>query len=392
LAVAGTIVWRMPHLAGLPLLLGLAWWLAWPWRKQPVPQRLLILITGLGLLQLSVQTWSVLFPFVMAFGVAYLLEPLISRLETRMGRTWAAGLVVAVFLVVCATAMAILIPVLVAESARLLAEVPAMAHTLAVWTQTTLPALLARTGITDEQVTRFLSERGPEFLGRAAGWAGAGGRELGAWLAGFASGLLGIILIPFLVMSASMALPKLKTMAYESLHPAWRPRGMRLSEELDRILAGYVRGQLLVCLAVAVLTWIALSIAGVPYPLMLGLAAGVLNLAPYVGITTVFLVTVAIAVFTMDPFTGVLKVSLVFLLVQSLEGWVISPRIVGKAVGLGPMQSLFCLLFFGAVFGILGMVVALPLGAMLGIVIRDLHRHYLATLPADPESSATEGN
>jgi predicted PurR-regulated permease PerM len=380
LALAAAMVWRMPALAGLPLLLAMAWWLAWPWRTHPLPRRLLLLITGLGLLQLSVQTWSVLFPFVFAFGVAYLLEPLIARLQPRLGRVRAAALVVLVFLALSGSLLALLIPVLVGESARLLAEVPAMAQSLIDWTRDHLPLLLTRAGITDGDVGLFLKERGPALLSQAFSWLSQGGQQALLWLGGLATSLLGLVLLPFLVYSACLALPRLSALVLQGLPPRWRGGVQPMMDELDRILAGYVRGQTLVCLAVALLTWLGLALVGVPYPLLLGLAAGLLNLVPYVGISLVFVISSIVAVFNLDPVSGLLKVSLVFLVVQSLEGWVISPRIVGKAVGLAPMPALFCLLFFGALFGIAGMVVALPLGAMLQYLLRILYTRHLASL------------
>lgn len=318
-----------------------------------------------------------MFPFVFAFAVAYLLEPLISRLQIRLGRTRAAGLVVLVFLVSSGGLLALLIPVLVGESARLLAQVPSMAEALVVWTRDHLPELLTRAGITDGEVAQFLRERGPALLSQVFGWLGAGGQRAAHWLAGLATGLLGLVLMPFLVYSASLALPGVSNLIHRSLPDHWRTPGRELLDQIDRILAGYVRGQTLVCLAIALLTWLGLSLVGVPYPLLLGLAAGLLNLVPYVGISLVFLITAFVALFNMDPLPGLVKVTAVFVVVQSLEGWVISPRIVGRAVGLGPLPALFCLLFFGALFGITGMIVALPLGAVLQYLLRRLHTRFL---------------
>ena len=380
LALTTAMLWRMSLLAGLPLLLGTAWWLGWPWRKEPLVQRLLWLISGLGLLQLSVETWSVLFPFVLSFLVAYLLEPLIARLERKFGRARSAALVLAFFLLATGLTAALLIPVLVEEGSRLLRQIPQITEHLTTWTQSHLPSLLASLGLSDLDVINFLREKGPLVLGKIFSFLGNGGQNMASWLSSASSTLLGLLLIPFLVYSCSLALHHLRSTFKELLPPAWKPTGSRLAKEIDRILAGYVRGQLMVSTTIATLTWLGLALAGVPYPLLLGMAAGVLNLVPYLGITTVWLITSAVALASMDPFTGLWRVSLVFVVVQSLEGWVVSPRLLGGAMGLGPVQSLFCLLFFGSLFGVGGMLVALPLGAFLLILLRQLHATYLASI------------
>ncbi len=384
LALAAAMILRLPHLAGLPLFLALAWWLAWPWRRETSVSRLLWIVTGLGLLQLAVQSWSVLSPFVVAFVISYLLEPLISLLSRHMKRSLATGLVLLVFLVVVLTLVSLTLPVLVRESSDLLKEVPRMAREAETWSRARLPQVLEATGISLEEVNSFLQQKGPQLLRRLLDMVGSGSQALVSWMVGLGGSLVNLFLIPFLVYSFSLGSPRILRQVRHSLKPEWEEPVKHYASQVDRVLSGYVRGQLMVSSIIALLTWLGLWLTGVPYPLLLGLATGLLNVIPYIGISFIFLVSLTVAMVTMDPMGGALRVVSVFVVVQNLEGFVISPRILGNAVGLSPVLALFCLLFFGSLFGVAGMIVAIPLGGILLLIARDLHHHWLSRLDREP--------
>jgi predicted PurR-regulated permease PerM len=151
-----------------------------------------------------------------------------------------------------------------------------------------------------------------------------------------------------------------------------------LARQTDAAIAGFVRGQSAVCLILGTFYAVGLSFAGLNFALLIGLISGLITFIPYVGSMTGLILALAVAVAQFWPqYTPILIVLGIFLLGQFLEGNVLSPKLVGDSVGLHPVWLMFALLAFGYLFGFVGLLVAVPLAATIGVLCRFALRRYL---------------
>jgi predicted PurR-regulated permease PerM len=171
---------------------------------------------------------------------------------------------------------------------------------------------------------------------------------------------------------------------------SWLPRRYAATfraqaHEVDRILSAWVRGQALCCLILAIFYALGLSMVGLDLGLIVGLTAGVLSFIPYVGTITGAVTSIGLAFAQFPTWRGVLMVTVVFLLGQLFEGYVIYPRFLGDRVELHEAWVIFALFAGGAAFGFLGVLLAVPVAAVIGVLSRFwLHRYLGSPLYLDP--------
>jgi predicted PurR-regulated permease PerM len=159
------------------------------------------------------------------------------------------------------------------------------------------------------------------------------------------------------------------------------------AREVDRILSAWLRGQAMCCIALALFYACGLSLVGLDLSLIVGLSAGMLSFIPYVGTITGAVTAIGLAFAQFPTWTGVAEVAVVFVLGNILEGYVIYPRFLGDRVELHAVWVIFALFAGGAAFGFLGVLLAVPVAAIIGVLSRFWLRRYLAsTLYLDPPS------
>jgi predicted PurR-regulated permease PerM len=163
----------------------------------------------------------------------------------------------------------------------------------------------------------------------------------------------------------------------------WVPRHQRdtvrqLAREVDAAISGFVRGQTTVCLLLGSFYAIALTLAGLNFGLLIGLASGVITFIPYVGSTTGLVLSLGVAVAQFWPeWTPIATVLGIFIVGQFIEGNILSPKLVGQSVGLHPVWVIFAMFAFGYLFGFVGLLLAVPLAAAVLIVVGYFLRRYL---------------
>lgn len=168
--------------------------------------------------------------------------------------------------------------------------------------------------------------------------------------------------------------------AFESLVPlSWRPTLDMLVKEANNILSGYIRGQLLVCTILGVLYSLGLLLVGVKFALLIGFMTGILSIIPYVGFSFGLAAALITALANFEGFTPLIGIIVVYTLVQILEGFVITPRIVGNKVGLSPLEAILALIIMGNLFGFIGLFIAIPLGAISKMAFLHLLNAYKKT-------------
>ena len=164
----------------------------------------------------------------------------------------------------------------------------------------------------------------------------------------------------------------------------WLPRRhadeiRSIAREIDGVLSGFLRGQFIVCLALAAFYGVGLSLVGLDFGLIIGISTGLLSFVPIFGMLIGFAVGVGVALAQFGPTLHVILVVVVFMVGQFLEGHVMTPRLVGSRVGLHPVWTIFALLAGGALAGFTGLLVAVPAAAAIGVVARHAIRRYLAS-------------
>lgn len=309
-----------------------------------------------------------LLPFVVALLLAYLLGPVVARLERQVGPGWAAGLTLLGALGLLAALLWTLVPLLLTQGARFLDSLPqwqAQASAkLGPWLQAhPWVATKARQAVEGIEPATLL----------------AGLRSTGGGLLGLLLSSLELLLVPvilwFLLQDGREILGLLKELA----PPRHRDRLQGYALEIHNRLGGYVRGQLAVALVMSLLQGLALALLGVPWAWVLGLVAGFSNFIPYSPYLTALPPALLLAYLDGGRAGYLGVILLVFTLVQKVEALYLTPVWVGRASGLHPLEVLLALVAFGHWFGVLGLLFAVPLMIVAKVAWHALLQDYKAS-------------
>ncbi len=304
---------------------------------------------------------DVIAPFALAGVLAYIFEPLVLWLYARRVPRGAAAAMVLVLLVSVLAGLALLIlPLLLAQTAALAERVPQMLALL----RESLPALLDRAGIQGDPLAD-LQALVASHTGELSGWlrtgllrAGEGGRVL--------AGVLGmLVLFPVVLFYALRDLPRIGPAMLGLFPVSIRDDVATLAADADAVLGEFVRGQLAVMLTMAVVYAVALSMLGVPHALSIGVLAGILTFVPLLGVVGGALLALGAAALLPGETAPLWAIVLVFAVGNTLENVLVTPWLVGERIGLHPLTVIFALLAFGKLFGVSGVLVALPATAVL---------------------------
>ncbi len=319
---------------------------------------------------------DVLLPFVVGMAIAYFFDPLADRLEDiGLSRALATSFILLGFFVAAFGVAALLVPLLQDQLIALARLLPQVVDRLQVILAPVLEQL--RADLTADAMDQIKSAVG-NYAGTAVSWiTGFLGQ---VWSGGLALlNILSLVLITPLV--AFYLLRDWDNIVEKVDH--WLPRDAadtirEQARRIDTTLAGFVRGQALVCLSLAVLYAVGLSTVGLNAGVLIGIAAGLLAVIPYIGAAVSLIVGVGLAVaqFHQD-WTSIAMVALVFLVGQTLESYVLTPRLVGGRVGLSPVWIIFAMLAGGSLFGLTGVLIALPVAAVVGVLVRFAIEQYL---------------
>jgi predicted PurR-regulated permease PerM len=318
---------------------------------------------------------GILLPFVVGMLAAYLLDPAADRLEARgFSRSVSTLLITGFFFLVLAIIFIVIPPVIVNQLSGLIAALPDY-----------LNAFHAKYDARMAQWMGHLPTAEMESIRQAA--ADSSGK-----LVAFFAGFLSSVFQSGLVIANVLALMLITPVVTFYLLRDWdhlvahldtllpRAHAKTIRQQLAKIndtLAGFLRGQLNVCLILAIYYSIGLSLAGLKFGMVIGLIAGFLVIIPYVGALFSALVGLSVAFFQFDNFVDIAIVLGVFLLGQTIEGYFLTPKLVGEKVGLHPVWIIFGMLAGAALFGFVGVLIAVPVTAVIGVLIRFATERYL---------------
>lgn len=313
---------------------------------------------------------DVLLPFILGGAIAYLLDPVADRLERAgLSRVWATVVIGVGLLVLTVVMMLMVVPTLIRQSVELVRIAPELVGDLRDFLEARFPYLLDETSTLDQTLPGL----GDTIRDRAIAVLE---RVLNSVLNLFNVVML-IVIVP--VVSIYMLNDWDKMVArIDGLVPLDHLAVVRrLAREIDNTLAGFLRGQGMVCLIQGTFYSVALMLAGLNFGLVVGAFAGLVSFIPFVGALAGGALAIGLAVFQFwgDP-TMIALVAGIFFFGQIVEGNVLTPKLVGGSVGLHPVWLLLALSIFGALFGFVGMLVAVPLAAMIGVIVRFLVSEY----------------
>jgi predicted PurR-regulated permease PerM len=317
----------------------------------------------------------ILLPFVVGFGIAYLLRPLVDRLERmRVNRLVAALLVVALVVLVFVVVILAVVPTLSQQLASFIQKVPEYVGKL----QTLLndPShpwvrkIIGLSGVENGGSVADLVKQGTGWISTFLASLWSGGRSL---ISLFSLMVVAPVVAFYLVydwnrMTATMD-------GWVPVHQRVTVR--RLARQVDAAVAGFVRGQSAVCLLLGLFYAVGLSLAGLNFGLLIGLVSGVLTFIPYVGSLTGLVLATGVAIAQFWPeWTPIIVVIGVFLVGQFIEGNILAPKLVGESIGVHPVWLIFALLAFGYLFGFVGLLLGAPLAATVGVLVRFAMERY----------------
>lgn len=362
----------------------------------------MLLVTGTTLL---VMLWllqalgSILAPFLVAFAIAYILDPAADALERRrVPRGLAVAILIVPVLGGLGLAIAFGIPALAKQAGELVEQIPKALTEGAAWLQhlrlrverMNLPflsggAVADQLQLDQERIATFIRTQQQEIIKRLWGTVLGVGRGFG-----FIITLVGyVVLVPVLVIYLLRDFNRITARLGELIPAARRDRWLAFAREYDHLLSRFLRGQVIAALIVGLLTWIGLLIAGFPYSGLVGAIAGVFNLVPYLGLIVSILPVLIIALLSGAFIASLVKAGIVFFIVQLIDSTITGPRIVGGSVGLHPVWVILALAVGSFFFGLVGLLLAIPAAVLIKLLMRDALARYArgevrTTTPAPP--------
>jgi predicted PurR-regulated permease PerM len=322
---------------------------------------------------------DMLLPFVAGMALAYFLNPITDRLE-RFGfnRIVATVLVIGCFVLIFVLAAILLAPLLGSQIFAFIQRLPGYVTRLQE---------VVMTEENKEWLQRLIGDRLPDLQKSLGDFVGQGASWLGTFLLSLWSGGRAIISVFALIVITPVVAFYLLYDWHKMINKvdSWLPRQHRttiraLAGQIDNTLAGFLRGQASVCLILGAFYAAALTLTGLNFGLLIGVTAGLISFIPYVGSLTGFVIASGVAVAQFWPdWIWILTVPAIFMVGQFFEGYILSPKLVGESVGLHPVWLMFALLAFGYLFGFVGLLIAVPVAAVIGVLLRFALAQYLAS-------------
>jgi predicted PurR-regulated permease PerM len=307
---------------------------------------------------------QVILPFLVGGAIAYFLDPVADRLEqTGLSRVMATVVIFVILLAVVILSMLVIIPTLVQQTDDLIQAAPDLFNQLRTWLTERFPEVIDETSPVRQSLASIgetIQARGGELL-----------QQLLSSAAGVVNVLVFLVVVPVVAFYMLLDWDRMVARIDELLPRDHAPTIRHLASEIDRTLASFVRGQGTVCLILGTFYAVALMVVGLQFGLVVGLLAGLLTFIPYVGALVGGALSVGLALF---QFWGdwwlIVIVAAIFQVGQMVEGNILTPKLVGSSVGLHPVWLIFALSAFGTLFGFVGMLIAVPVAAAIGVLVR----------------------
>ncbi|MEO0567444.1 MAG: AI-2E family transporter [Pseudomonadota bacterium] len=314
---------------------------------------------------------DVILPFVLGGAIAYFLDPVADRLESMgFSRAISVTIITLFALLIFVILVLLVIPTLVQQAANLINVAPALFADLQIFLTDRFPQIVDE----NSTIRSSLTALGETIQNR-------GGQLIETVLSSAAS-LVNVVVLMVIVPVVAFYLlydwDRMIAQVDNLLPRDHAPVIRQLAGEIDKTLASFIRGMGTVCLVLGTFYAAALMLVGLQFGLVVGAFAGLITFIPYIGALLGGALALGLALFQFwGDWVSIGLVAGIFMIGQVLEGNVLTPKLVGSSVGLHPVWLIFALSVFGALFGFVGMLVAVPVAASLGVLARFAIRNYL---------------
>lgn len=316
----------------------------------------------------------ILMPFISAAILAYIADPLADRLEKKMSRTVAVSVVFTGLSIIGLILLLILLPLIQQQLVLIAEKLPVYIDRAQ---QVLFPWLKEQFGLDVTLIDKAtLKATFTSYWREASGLAAnivssisKSGLLLTAWIANF---LLMFVVTFYLLRDWDVLIARI----HELLPRKNEKTIVMLAKESDEVLGAFFRGQLLVMLALASVYTVGLMIAGLDMAFLIGTISGLVSFVPYLGFIVGIVIASIAALMQFQDVLHLLYVAIVFMIGQALEGMVLTPMLVGDRIGLHPVAVIFAVLAGGQLFGFVGVLLALPIAAVIAVILRHLHQQY----------------
>jgi predicted PurR-regulated permease PerM len=319
----------------------------------------------------------VFLPLLISLAVAYLLEPLVERFESyRISRSNSTIIALIITTLALGLVLFVFLPQFWTQLGEIIAELPSTAKSVAGWVRPKLDALQTKNPVVFEKVTQKFSEftQDPTAITEPiVAFIKGSLLQVGSLTAS----VLNLILIPLFIYYILVDFRNLTEMLHQLVPPRNRATVSDLFTQVDAVLRNFVRGQLLVCSAMATLYVIAFFFLDVPMWFALGILSGFGHLVPYFGTASAAILVISFTSITHPEWWRIITVIATYPVIQSIEGFILTPKILGEKLELHPFMVLVGIILGHHLFGILGIVLAAPVMACAKIFMGYLHSRYL---------------
>jgi predicted PurR-regulated permease PerM len=342
-------------------------------------QTWLWLSVGVALAVLLMLLGPVLTPFMAGAILAYALNPGVDWLDARrigrfsLPRPVAVAIVMLLFFAAILAVCLIVVPILQKEIPLLQEKIPSMLTRLNEVLSPKLRQFGIHVRLDSAGIGKLISQQvavADDIWGMVFASAKVGGLALIGWLGT-------LFLIPVVLFYLLLDWHRVVALIGGIVPRRWSGRAGNLAQEVDGLLAQYLRGQLAVMLTLAVYYSAALALAGFDIALPIGIITGLLVFIPYLGFGFGLLLATVAALLQFEGWYGLVAVGVVYGVGQVLEGFFLTPRLVGERIGLHPLAVIFALMAFGQLFGFVGVLLALPASAIVSVAVKHLRAHYI---------------
>ncbi|MCB1682242.1 MAG: AI-2E family transporter [Alphaproteobacteria bacterium] len=332
---------------------------------------------------------TVLLPFVLGLSVAYLLNPLVNKLCLKgLSRSSASLLILGCFLVILLILGFLLVPALIREMAELIDNAPAYAETLTNLLKPAASRIEAFLGVSHDEAMENLVKNGS---GPAVKTLNVIIKNLLAGGQAMIDALSVAVIMPIVAYFLMKDWPRMISWVHGLVPRHAEETVNALLRAIDEKLSGFVRGQITVAVILGLAYALILTIVGLKYGFLIGLGSGFLSIIPMVGSTVGLVTGIAIAWLQSGNLAFVLLIGAIFLGGQAIEGNFLTPKLIGESVGLHPLWIFFSVMAGASLLGILGMFLAVPVAAVIGVIASFLlqkykeSRYYNDLIPAPPD-------
>ena len=320
---------------------------------------------------------GILLPFIAALLLAYFLDPAVDKLQRyKLSRTVSTTGVVGLFIFVVVSLFLILLPILQTQLAAFMVKIPTYASV--IWSKIKALISFSQQSMSPDQIYNLQSAVNKTVFTTL--------NSVGDMLLNFLSGgivvfnvLSLLLIIPVLLFYTLRDWDKITKEVMNLIPKKHETQTKSLLSDINQTLSGFIRGQASVCLVLAIFYAVGLSLTGIDLGVLIGLLTGILSFIPYFGFLTGVVLSVLLGLAQGAGWGVWIGLLIVFSLGQLLESYILTPKLVGDKVGLHPVWVIFALLAGGALFGFVGILVAVPFAAVIGVLLRRGVSYYKTT-------------